>query len=413
MPPIKNKITQYFLKEKEVIGVEIIQHYNHIYVNNIVSLKLLKNNIIVVDSKIETENFDDLKVLTQPEKPIYLIISLRNILHKVVDSHMNTSDEELIREIFPNATLNDFYIQKENIESGKIISIIRRDLLDNIIQDFTSKGIDIIGVSLGGFDVKYIKSLIPNQNTICTKTHQIEFSSNQKIVGITKNNERVFNNVKIGNDELDSRLLISYAGAFKTLLQIPSTFNPSILKEISGEYLQKKIYQSSSIVALISIFMILIISTSANYYYKDETNKMSMSLAALNTDFASLDSLKKLVTQQKKFVKQTNINKGSRTSFYADRLAASVPVGLEFTDLQIFPLQGNKKDYRDNQLMKFQNEVITVKGTCDNSITYNEWIKKLQALEWVKSAMHIDYKDINSSLGEFELKIIVEPSKSF
>jgi Tfp pilus assembly protein PilN len=130
-----------------------------------------------------------------------------------------------------------------------------------------------------------------------------------------------------------------------------------------------------------------------------------------NADFKALDSLKKQVTKQRNFVKQTNITQSSRTSFYADRLASSIPMGLELTELNIFPISGNRKEYRENQLVKFQNETIIVKGICDNSINYNEWIKKVQGLNWVHSAMHMDYKDINSNLGAFELKILIAPSK--
>jgi hypothetical protein len=58
--------------------------------------------------------------------------------------------------------------------------------------------------------------------------------------------------------------------------------------------------------------------------------------------------------------------------------------------------------------VKYEKEVITVKGVSHNSIVYNEWIKKLQTLEWVKTVKHIDYKDLTIELGEFELKIFIK-----
>ena len=71
-------------------------------------------------------------------------------------------------------------------------------------------------------------------------------------------------------------------------------------------------------------------------------------------------------------------------------------------------MMGNRKEYKDNQLVKFQNDMLVVKGVCNSSIVYNDWIKKLQTVDWIKAAKHIDYKDVNSSLGEFELRIFIK-----
>lgn len=404
---LKNTIIKHLLKEQEVVGIEILQYHNCDYVNNIVSLQQERNQIKIIDSKIGSIQFTDIQALTFSNKPVFLVVNLRNILHKTIEGSIQTSDAELIKDIFPNASLHDFYIQKEPIASGRIVSIIRRDLLDSIIHDFTSKNIDILGISLGSWDVQYIKALIPNNNRIFTNTHQIDFNKEHKISEFTKNTEGVYEGIELGDELIDSRLLSAYSGAFKTLLQVPIRFNPKSLDAIKEDYLQKKLYQKASIIALLTIFLILIVSTAVNYHFKDKANALQSELSVLNTDLTVLDSLRQQVAAQRNLIKQTNITKNSRTSFYADRIAASIPNGLELIELKIFPVLGNKKDYRDNQLMKFQNNTINIKGYCDNSITYNEWIKQLQNLTWVKSAQQINYKDINTSLGEFEIKLII------
>jgi hypothetical protein len=403
-------ILGYIIHNNEVVGIEIIQYNNPVYVN-IVILKRSKNKIIIVSKKHEVVSIEEVKNFILPDKPVYLILNLRNILHKTIESTIHVSDEMLIQEVFPNASDKDFYIQKENIATGKIISVIRQDLLNSIINDFTKENITVLGVALGSFDVKYIKPLLPSDSTIHAQTHSYTFNTEQKITHFTRNTEGVFDDIKIGDDMLDSRLIPAYAGAFKSLLQIPPSFHPQLIKDLQEEYFQKKVYQSGSLAALVLVFLILLCSTFLNFIYKEKSNKLSFQLVSQNADFSALDSLKKQVAQQKTFVQQTNISQSSRTSFFADRLAASIPMGLELIQLNIFPMLGNRKDYKENQLVKFQNEIIMAKGVCDNSITYNEWIKKLHTLDWVSTAMHIDYKDINSNLGEFELKITTVSSK--
>jgi hypothetical protein len=399
-----------FIRDTEIAGVEMLQYGDSYYVNLVV-LRRKNNKIDIVLCKQGLTDFQETLNLITEKRPVYLILNLRNILHKNIEGIVSSSNESLIQEVFPNTHVADFYSQKEEIETGCIISITRCDILNNVLNDFTSHDMPIIGVTLGVFDLKYIQSILPIQEIIHTQNHILSFNNQRQINHFSKNTEGVYTETKIGDEILDSRLLPAYAAAFKALLQIPSNIQSPILEDIKSEYRQKRIYQKLSVYALGFIFFVLLSSTFLNYYYKDKINALSIQLVGQNTDFTALDSLKKQIVQQQSFMQQTNINRGSRISFFADRIAATIPVGLELTELNVFPILGNRKDYRETHLVKYDKETIIVKGVCDNSNTYNEWLKKIKLLDWVRTVMHIDYKDIDEQIGVFEMKITIGSSK--
>lgn len=396
------------LRGSTFAGIEVCQ-FNSDYVNSIVFLQRKGDNIVLSEQKKALENIDEIIPFIGHDTPVYLLISLRTILHKVVDSTTNTQDNDaLVREVLPNAVAKDFYVQKETIASGILVSVARREVIDALVKLYVEQGLWVVGVSFGSFDVKYVAPLLKDTTSIPTQTHVLSFNKNNQLVDFERNTEGVSSEIALGDDTLDSHLLPAYSAAFKGLLQIPSSVEIPIVTETKQEFFQKSLFQKGAMVALSVLFVSLLLSTFLNYNYKDKLNDLSFQLMNQSGELSALDSLKKQYTQQKQIVEQTNVNQNSRVSFFTDRLAATLPTGLHWIELDIFPMMGNRKEYKDNQLVKFQNDMLVVKGVCNSSIVYNDWIKKLQTVDWIKAAKHIDYKDVNSSLGEFELRIFIK-----
>ena len=101
----------------------------------------------------------------------------------------------------------------------------------------------------------------------------------------------------------------------------------------------------------------------------------------------------------------TNLNKNSKTSFYADQIAASVPKGIQFSVLDIFPLIEKQNNFQENQLQEFKQNIILIKGLSKSSTVYNQWVRKLKKLDWIKTVDHLDYKDVDRNNAEFELRL--------
>ena len=137
-----------------------------------------------------------------------------------------------------------------------------------------------------------------------------------------------------------------------------------------------------------------------------------MVLSKKQAELALLDSLEKTYEEQEDFMQLTQVNKASKASFYADRIATSMPVGIQLLEMEVFPLKGKKTDYEQGDVLQYDPRSILIRGQCDNSLVYNQWIRELEQIDWASTVEHLTYKETGTSQKEFELRIVIgEPSK--
>ena len=88
-------------------------------------------------------------------------VELRTNTSELVDRLENQLNlETKIQNVLPNAKIDDFYYQLFPIQQGEVLSIARKQTIDDIIQDLQAKGLDILSVTLGSFHVQYILPLL-------------------------------------------------------------------------------------------------------------------------------------------------------------------------------------------------------------------------------------------------------------
>ena len=101
---------------------------------------------------------------------------------------------------------------------------------------------------------------------------------------------------------------------------------------------------------------------------------------------------------------QLGILDASRTSYYSDQIAATVPTSIQLTELSINPLE--KKLRKGEQEMVFQTNLIQVSGRAKRSTHLNNWIKTLKKYDWIKSVSILNYTQDNARVsGEFNIAI--------
>jgi len=193
-------------------------------------------------------------------------------------------------------------------------------------------------------------------------------------------------------------------------MQIPQGISSPLLEAQADEFMHRQLFQWTSKIALGGIFTILLLNTFFFYQFKSKNQALQSSMMVSRHQLAELDSLKSQVEHQERLFQQTQVHQNTRTAYYADRIATTLPVGLQLSELTIFPMKGKKRDYDKEELIQYENDRITIKGKCENSLIYNQWIKQLQELKWISAARHVDYKDVNNALGEFELHLTLSPS---
>lgn len=369
-------------------------------------LEKKKGEISIIRNEVELLNFEQLSSHLHPSIPIYLTLNGRGILNKQLeDVYQNT--HQLLQAILPNATSEDFVVQKTEMHNGVIGSIVRKDVLEKTLADFQDAKLWVTNIALGNFDVKFLLPFLEIKNDVPTSSQIIHFNLEEEIISYSKNKSQEEQSIKLGDEYLNYKNLVSYALALKGLLALPSEVHLPQIESNQDEFLQQQIFKKVGIGVLATFLTLLILNTFFYYQLKDKNQTLSSQLFLQQGQLAELDSLKAKLTAQEKFFSATNLHQSSKASFYADQVAASVPKGIQFSLLEVFPELKLQNGFEEEQLQQFKKNEILIKGFCKSSMTYNRWLKALKKLDWVKEVNHLDYKDVDNQIAEFEMKIII------
>src|SRR5690606_8100608 len=139
--------------------------------------------------------------------------------------------------------------------------------------------------------------------------------------------------VNIGGDNLDTQMLPAYAAALTSLTNGIGHLDIEIVQSNVQEFFHKQLFNRTLPLMLYMLFGILLANTFFYYHFKSKNETYRSLLSQKKHELTSLDSLKNHVKQQQEFFHQTNINQSMQASFYADRIGASIPKGIQLIEL--------------------------------------------------------------------------------
>ena len=176
-----NFLDQYkFIKGQAAFGVELVFNSKDSYTLIALELTSTKEGVEVSRRFIDA-TLEELAKKNTKKIPIYFSIGGKGVIHKKVKAEDNVKDQELLNQVLPNASMKDFYLQQSKIEGFESwISVIRKDLLDSLIQKI--EGLSLFGVQmyLGPFAINNVIPLL-DKIALSTTSHELIIENNNII----------------------------------------------------------------------------------------------------------------------------------------------------------------------------------------------------------------------------------------
>lgn len=407
----KFKIDNIF-QSREIAGVECVFLPDGKKYFNVFVLKKKKEKIVSVLSESGIESIELLKKKINADIPITLVINGKGIINKKVPFNENDSDEVLLQKALPNTKPEDFYLQKTvSSQNSVFVSVIRKNTVDELFKEFKSQECSVICCSLGNFALQSILPLLEGieNSEIALRDCRISISEN-KITGLLNSeSENPEQSYRIGNDRIKLELLPAFASAVRYFAGEGSDAIATVpaIKENKEEVKQKKVFQTAGMFAVIFFFVILMGNVFVNRYFKDKKEELSSRTYISNDKFQKYDSLKSELSQKQRFFAETGLLQASKSSWYADQLAGSVPETIRLTELSVNPLE--RKSNTDEEKFSFVPDKIRIKGNCKKSTELNEWISDIKKKSWVKQVEILNYsQDKIQEAGIFTMELAMK-----
>ena len=172
-----------FIKGVDSVGITLSFYSDNEYEIDFVSLRKNKKIVNILDSKTNSKSVHDLTKVLSSKIPVSISILGKGIIHRKFESSIieNATNKEIINNIFPNTDQDEFLVQKSPVNDKVYISLIRKKIVEDIVNHFTSQGIFILSITIGPFALNGIISLIhdrsPN-NLLLVKNQELTIKNN-------------------------------------------------------------------------------------------------------------------------------------------------------------------------------------------------------------------------------------------
>lgn len=344
-----------------------------------------KKNALQLTEKGHVNTVTDVTaVIAKQKAPVVISVNGKGVILKKIIFSENDSLElnNLVRQHLPSITIADFYIQfYKNTNNTGYLAICRKELLDDLLKQFTSVKTEIVNVFIGPLVTNSLAGLTASYNRISSSMFQLNLVNGEvnEVVPAAAEAEPdlVFDQVKV-----PSSYLVAFAAGFSYLtLQHNYDSDNSELTHLYSKHLESNKIKYMVAVMVIIIFVVSGVNSFFFFQKFEENTKLEVELNLYESKNSQITQLLENYQKKKNLIEQTGIFENKKISVYADKLASTLPPEILLRELYFNP----ENETEEDSLVSFQNNELIIKGNCNKSLLLNEWVNVLKSQSFVKT----------------------------
>jgi len=389
-----------------VCSIEIQLEADGTMLLNWVLLSKKKQVLVLENSGTAKGDLNVILDFVAPTVPLVLSLSGKGVLHKKVEQQGGNTGK-LFDYIFPNARISDYLIQTVLCQDNSFqVSVVRKEQVDKLLTGLSELGFYVLSLSFGPFSVlPLFKLLNINVKEVQLGRHVLQLDYHTPSVysyTIQASNSHL---ISIANEQLADHLVVPYAMAFQYLVggeRVEVEYES--IQVLAQTHKDKKLFKVLSWGSLVFFFSLLLINTLFYTIVSGENNDLSTAYSGL--EHASLSTKKNVeeFNQKETFLMKAGWLDASVMSYYADRIAASLPQAIQLTSINVCPV--NEALTRKEKKEVFDQGIIVVKGIASRPTELNQWTKVLDQYTWIEQVKVQDYTfDHKTGRGNFTLHL--------
>ena len=427
---IKNKI----LEVRRACGVEVSLLNGGDLAIQAVLVKLQKHVVVKEKEVHSLGSAEALGKHVSAGTPLAVVLNGKGILHKKIPL------EALIGNVFetvlPNGNPADFYMEICPYEGWASVYLVRRAVLDKVVDELARCNLRVLSVSMG---VTVLQNLMPYLNLekdmdqIRTNHFLLRIDPARRVMDIESlaypvEEARPTLEYSIGNHYVFSRGIMAF-GAAMGLFAGAGVFDGAdggsapaggsggyggaagggiindTIRSAREDYTYFNYFRAATWSFLGFVFAVLLINFFIYNHYFSSNEQYSASQALTQAEEKRAGKLELVIGSKERWISRYGWDRSSRLSLYADRIAALVPDDATLTVLKINPVHAGFAS--DNNPLSFQQDTIQLTGTCEDPAELNRFANNLRN---IRSFRQIDIKSYlykkETQNGVFSMEII-------
>lgn len=397
---------QKYLTGSKSAGVEI-QLTAEGMLMHLIILRRKRKEVIIEKQVTGIESYEKLAAHLSGEIPLVIRITGKGVLYRRLMADPGAEQGKLLAKVFPNASLKDFYLEAIPAAADEIyVSVLRRSVADEIIQQLKSPGFSLVGAGIGSPAVTKILFLFGEPKPeISFGNHHIRLENNLPAEVMYHENQDADHELETGGQKISATALPAFAAALEEIISVQKKACDILPGSYRTDYLQQKLFRKGTAALLGITLLALAINFLCFTHYREKDAELKNKLETNGGAFRDLAGMEKQVSEKRKFFSGSGLNGPSHHAFYADRLAAGLPREIILTEMNISP----RIKLPEEDSIGFIPGEIVLAGTCSESIILNSWIQELKKEKWIKKAELEKYiRDKAMPRGEFHILLSLQ-----
>jgi len=390
------------------VGVDITINIDGSWTVHACRVTTSGNQLEIVQKEIGLTSIEALADYFAPKTLATLNINGKGVLHKQTDK-INDLTQNHFAQLFPNTSLQDFYVQ--NFISGEqsFISLIRKNEADKILEQLKQAGFVPVMLSLGPFAITHVLPQLNSYDETVLFNGHILHRDEQSNITAYKYDASASSpfQLKIESEKIDERLLLAYAVAFQLVLAQrlePVKVNSAPLDGAYAEVLSQKKLRTQGSVILSITFLLLLINFVVFSWLNGENSAMAYRVSRSVKSTEDIKGTQDEIRAKEQELQVLGWDGGINKAVLLDRMAACMPADLTWKEIAVNPVDVNQS--RTQKMLVFKERQIHVVGLSARILPVNEWMARLKSQKWVKDVQLEDYTvDTEKDTGRFTLTV--------
>lgn len=374
-----------------VLGVELRIINDQLFSCRFCLLSKRKNALTIQQSKAIEGTMAIILAALPKGYPVALAITGKGIIHKNLSQTEGIDLNQAFNSAFPSINSNDFYLQQYNQAAYTLMSISRKQTIDELLNQMHLASLTVLVLTLGGIGSALIwEQLNSYGSTHLFDGHFFELNQENELINYQFDAERKCQfPVKIGQEPIPEENVIAYAMAFQLMMhdrlnlicaEVP-TINQRFLNHVVNSQMKKK-----ALVFLFALFMALLVSFLMFSHYNQQNAQLLQTVGAHTTSEEQTALMSKNIATNETLLKQLNWNGGYNYGFLLNEIGKSMPKQLQLRTLTM-------NDFLSEQEKLERVPQLKITGTTNELMAVNNWIFMLKEKAWVKSVQLTSYQE--------------------
>ena len=336
--------------------------------------------------------------------PLGLVVNSKQVLRKLIKEVFPESEEAAIMKAFPNLDLKTFYCEICVFGDSYVVNVAKKSFIDELVTQMQRADLALASVSIGmGAAAQLLPYVQDEKLQLPGALLQLEQGSISKLLLTDDEGAGQFT---VDQSPIDTAAFLGFASTLRYLSEVCIPGNLSEKnEEFKNNQFNRTVFTKGVQVALGFFLLLLAVNFGLFQHLENKNAELYAQLQISKSKTEQLAQLESRIAQKEEKLRSVRSQRGTRTTYLMDQLAAGMPSSIRLSEMIYQPLN---QPINPTKAIDLQQGVMAMTGTSSNQELFTYWTASLEDLEWISQVVIEDYSYQNKTTSSFTLQLILQ-----